>query len=542
MKKTQILTIAIFLCVLCTGLAGCGDNFWDPTQIGRFRPVPAMNVILDSLGVADETPSMWEQAEDPKPIDIITYETDYVFSPGDFVRISIFELYAEGIPYAENFIITETGKISIPDVGVVEAQGLTESELEEHIKDILAPTILKEPSVTVTMLSSQQRTFSILGQGVPNAGRYGIPRYDYRLTDALAEARVATQFNISYIYVSRPITGKEAIAEPIEAEPVETEELIDYEQEMLEIIAPHARRQLPGTDSMNTRLVITSAEMITNKELAKAASPEGFERLDNAVKRQNITENLPETQIKLSGRETTDDPIADYKTGRVEWIFHDGRWVPVQIRGTEPTEPTVKPLPEKLPIEEYAEPLKEKVPEDFDWEQMAGGAPQTRVIKIPTDKLSGGDPRYNIVIRPGDSIQVPLDIIGEFLMMGNVNRTGFIEITGRPITLKMAIAAAGGLGPLAWPKRCEVVRRIGKNKEEIVMVDLDKIARGEQPDFFIKPNDLINVGTHPTARWRAVLRNAFRATYGFGFVYDRNFADRDYGTSRPIPGFLSNLF
>jgi hypothetical protein len=103
------------------------------------------------------------------------------------------------------------------------------------------------------------------------------------------------------------------------------------------------------------------------------------------------------------------------------------------------------------------------------------------------------------------------------------------------MTLKMAVAAAGGLGPLAWPKRCEVTRRIGKNKEETVLVDLDKIAQGEEPDFFIKPNDLINVGTHATARWRAVLRNSFRATYGFGFIYDRNFADRDYGTSRPIP-------
>jgi len=106
------------------------------------------------------------------------------------------------------------------------------------------------------------------------------------------------------------------------------------------------------------------------------------------------------------------------------------------------------------------------------------------------------------------------------------------------MTLKQAIAAAGGLGPLAWPKRVEVVRRIGKDKEETVMVDLEKIARGEQPDFFIKPNDWINVGTHPTARWLAVLRNSFRATYGFGFIYDRNFADRDFGTSRPIPNWF----
>jgi protein involved in polysaccharide export with SLBB domain len=142
------------------------------------------------------------------------------------------------------------------------------------------------------------------------------------------------------------------------------------------------------------------------------------------------------------------------------------------------------------------------------------------------------------VIRAGDTIYVPVDIIGEFSITGNVNLGGFFNMTGRPMTLKMAIAAAGGLGPLAWPKRCEVIRRIGENKEEIVMVDLDKIASGEQPDFFIKPNDLIRVGTHPTARWRAVLRNAFRATWGFGFIYDRNFADRDFGTSRPIPDWF----
>ena len=170
---------------------------------------------------------------------------------------------------------------------------------------------------------------------------------------------------------------------------------------------------------------------------------------------------------------------------------------------------------------------------------------RTRLIRIPADKLSIGDPRYNIVIKPGDSIFVPVDVVGEFYVTGNVNRTGAVLLTGRPMTLKQAIAAAGGLGPLAWPKRCEIIRRIGRAEEQIVMVDLDKIASGEQPDFFIKPHDLINVGTHATARWRAVLRNAFRATYGFGFVYDRNFANKDfYGqTFNPVyPWEWDNVF
>jgi len=213
-------------------------------------------------------------------------------------------------------------------------------------------------------------------------------------------------------------------------------------------------------------------------------------------------------------------------TGRTEWIFKNGRWVPIQVGPSQPTPPTVepeRPQPEAPPV---------------TWEDEA----KTRLIKIPADKLLAGDPRYNIVIKPGDSIFVPVDIVGEFYIMGNVNRTGPVPLTGRPMNLKQAIAAAGGLGPLAWPKRCEIVRRIGRINEEIVMVDLDKIYNGEQPDFFIKPHDLINVGTHATSRWRAVLRNAFRATYGFGFVYDRNFADMDFVGTAPVTRQLLDWF
>jgi 5-formyltetrahydrofolate cyclo-ligase len=50
---------------------------------------------------------------------------------------------------------------------------------------------------------------------------------------------------------------------------------------------------------------------------------------------------------------------------------------------------------------------------------------------------------------------------------------------------------------------------------------------GLDPDLFIKPHDQIRVGTHAIAPFLAAIRNSFRMTYGFGFVYDRNFADYD---------------
>ena len=153
---------------------------------------------------------------------------------------------------------------------------------------------------------------------------------------------------------------------------------------------------------------------------------------------------------------------------------------------------------------------------------------------IWTDKKAPGA----IYLDKADNLKVPADVIGEFTVMGNVNRVGYLPLQGRPMTLKQAIAAAGGLNALAYPKKVEVIRRIGENREVTVMVDLDKIAKGLQPDFFIKQHDLINVGTHGSSRFLAVLRNAFRATYGFGFIYDRNLAVEDYGND-PFPGHMS---
>jgi polysaccharide export outer membrane protein len=538
MKKIKTASMVVFLLVLSICAVGCGDKFWDPTQVGRFKPVPAVNIILDSLGVAEETPAAWESGEEPKPADVVAYDTDYVFGPGDTVIITIFELFQEGQQYANRFVVTETGKLSIPDVGVVNAAGLTESQLEEEIKQILTPNILKEPSVSVLLETSQSRKFSVLGNGISRPGRYDIPRYDYRLTDALAIGGGISQFNISYIYVSRPITGEETPAEKTapsaETPKTTTENAVPEnkpipgnkpQDEMLDVIAPMAKRgRGAGSD-----IVITSTEMATADELAEAALPEKLQSADSSS-----ASPTSDTHLSTSNSGAPDEnqaPSNVAKEGRIEWIFQDGRWIPVQIG---------EPKPIQEPVEQPKQPQVAKEPALTGWDQIGAGGSQRRVIKIPADKLLGGDPRYNIVLRSGDNIHVPVDIIGEFCIMGNVNGQGFINITGRPMTLKMAIAAAGGLGQLAWPKNCEVVRRIGKKREEIVMVDLDKIAMGEQPDFFIKPNDLINVGTHPTARWRAVLRNAFRATYGFGMVYDRNFADRDYGTARPFDAF--NIF
>ena len=520
MKKSVFAAAALSLLCVC----GCNNDILDPTQIGRFEPTPVVNVILDTLGVADEPSPVYEGAEDPRPEDLIEKPTDYALGSGDIIRISIFELYNEGVSYVNDYTITETGRVSIPDVGLVWAEGLTESELEQEIADILSPNIIKDPSVTVILQGSQARVFSIVGQGVAQSGRFGFPRTTFRLTDAIAQAGGIGDFNVSYIYVSRDVrqkdmasSGQSDLFDLKTVEP-DTQKL---ENEMLEIITPSVQRR-------NSGILIASAEMVTPQELEALAAPDGI-----------VTPDEPVAQSQTADALLPSMP----QSKRIEWQFIDNKWVPVEVEGDATEVSALKP--EVLKPEQFqpSQPQNEDVPGDFGLNDMSTTETVTRVIIIPADRLLAGDPRYNIVIRPGDRITVPRDVVGEFWIGGNVNSPNAYPLTGRPINLKQAIITAGGLNQIAWPKKVEVVRRLGKNKaglmqEEIVLVDLQKIAKGLQPDFFIKPNDQINVGTNGSSRWLAQLRNAFRATYGFGFIYDRNFAVEDIGNSA-FPGHLS---
>ena len=518
MKRKSVLygSLALLIAVC----VGCAKDPLDPTQIGGFRPVPVRNVILDSLWVGDEPDPTWAGAEDPRPEDLVSYEQDYVFGEGDIVRISIYELLQESLAYINDYQVTETGKISIPEVGLVQAAGLTEKGLEDEIKDILSPSVLKDPSVSVILRNSDKLVYSIQGAGVGRPGQYAIPRFDFRLSRAVAVAGGVAQFNASNIYVTRRVSGESDLFEQISASqrstaidgididaediivpPSDDKDMTTPEDDMFEIISPSANANI------NNGIVIATAELATEQELEALAAPEGM---------GTSTGTKPSAVKSDAGTSGT---------GRIEWVFEDGKWIPVSVDGEDVS--LSKPLREDVEI--TSEPAKERERASYGWDEIGSGGTQTRVIKIPRSKLFGGDPRYDIIIRPSDTITVPVDVIGEFFVMGNLNNQGAITLTGRPITLKQAISLAGGLGPLAWPKRVEVIRRVGQNHELTVMVDLDKIARGEQPDFFIKPYDLINVGSHGSARYLAALRNAFFASYGFDLRYSRNFADRDFG-------------
>ena len=377
--KIELSGLALmFFCLFCIG---CSEKVLDPSQIGRFRPVPVINVILDSLGVEDEQSPTYAGAEDPRPEDIIVYEQDYVFGVGDAIRISIYQLLRSGLNYINDFIVTESGRISIPDVGQIRAAGLTEIKLEEEIKDILSPNILIDPIVTVTLMNSQSRIVSVSGNGINRSLRTQIPRTNFRLLDLIAASGGVNEFNVSNIYVIRDISGDRTTATPSESietsgseeqteissgvrdvellpvspSPEEKDDRIQSPQdEIFEIIAPYAA----GT-TQNSEIIMSSSEMITHKELEALATPLDLGNEKSPGLGYSISEQ------SMAGLGSFSEQPSD--SGRIEWVFEDGKWIPLRVEIEKDTRDEKLDRKEEQLVGKKVPPEEETKP-GYGWE------------------------------------------------------------------------------------------------------------------------------------------------------------------------------
>lgn len=195
-------------------------------------------------------------------------------------------------------------------------------------------------------------------------------------------------------------------------------------------------------------------------------------------------------------------------------VIVDGKEVPVN-------QPTAATQPGAVETQPPA-----PSPAEFTFNSLS--EPSDReIIRVPYDKLKKGELKYNVVIKPGDLIFAPGPRTGVYYMGGQVASPGAYSLSGTQITLSQAIVSARGFSETAVPWRTEIVRRLPGDKNVFVMVNLSKIFAGEEPDIYLKPDDRINVGTTWWAPFLASVRNGFRFTYGFGFLYDKNFNEDD---------------
>ena len=164
---------------------------------------------------------------------------------------------------------------------------------------------------------------------------------------------------------------------------------------------------------------------------------------------------------------------------------------------------------------------------------------KTIVIEIDYNRLVRGQSNLNIVIRPGDAIYCDSGEVGVVYIDGEISRPGVYNLpTNGRLTLSRLVAAAGGVSELAIPERCDLIRRIGSDKEACVRISLAAIRNRGEPDIFLKPDDHLIVGTNFWALPLARFRRDLSFPNSVGFQLDRNFGNDVFGA--PPSGITTN--
>ncbi len=520
--------VLVFLgAILATLAGGCYSitNGWlDPTAVGRFNRTTSLE-IRDSLSLEDTPGGLPGESSPIREDQEIVYE-DYPISGGDALVVEIQELRDRGIPFQAQVSVANSGFVNLPTVGRVRAAGLTVGQFEEELQKALREKeILVAPEVTVNPQFLQKGTYSIFGIGVSasdnsplRAGTFPVRRPDLRLLEAINQVGGLNEF-VSDVYIFRLGISVAKVPEdpPFESSSEEPEE----------------------KDGVNARnLPAAQASEVLEKAADAGGRPRSKpEPLPNDPKRELFdvveagakeepSQSAPPTPRELSEPE----PVDPFLWVNDEWVPNPAR------RSAQESSAATAGIEAQAPT-----PMT-------NWSRIAGESP-FRIIRISADALRQGDPESNIFVRAGDVLRIVSGEIGVYYVMGQVNRPGPYRFEAEPVTLKSAIAVAGGLAGLAWPTRCTVYRRIGP-REQMIQVNLDRIFAGQDPDFLVKRGDIVNVGTHPLAPFLQRIRAWTLPTpvnnVGYSFTYSRNFADLDsYGVRQNpanIPDRFPNFF
>jgi polysaccharide biosynthesis/export protein len=141
---------------------------------------------------------------------------------------------------------------------------------------------------------------------------------------------------------------------------------------------------------------------------------------------------------------------------------------------------------------------------------QGGGATVESSLK---NLLESGDPRYNVIVYPGDVVKVTR--AGVVYVEGGVKKPGgFMLKTNENISVLQAVALAEGLTRTAAGGRARIMRTdetTGTRTE--IPIDLDKILAGGITDPLLRPRDIVFV---PNSTGKSVFYGSTQAAVSIG--------------------------
>jgi polysaccharide export outer membrane protein len=512
-NRARVLVGVCGLAASALALTGCNArSFLDPSKTVRSEPTATIMPILDRIAAIEDDSGQVVEYSDPLAEDLIPEPQSYRISPGDVLRVVIFDFISPGRPEEYEVPVDARGMVEIPQLGRVNVAGRTTEEATQvFVQTIRDKGLVDEPLVQVLAVAQRGQTFTIIG-AVQNPGLFPIPKADYRILEALSAGGNFDE-STKEVYIIRqvPLSDEVMGGIPTRAQPVpdagsqsqpapSAEDLIN----LIEGIAPPetAPNQQPEQPQ----------DMLRDEKTAPPGAPGAMRETPRAAprtapsrRRQDSApdENTPPQRPAVDLIETDTGPTPGAPAGDgSSWLFLNGKWVKVKSQDTGDTN-----APSSTRIDELI---------------------TQRVIRIPLKPLLEGKQSINVVIRPGDVIRLPSQGSGFVYMGGEVARPGPYQVAA-DFTLLRAIDSAGGLSEIGIPERLELTRLLPGNRQAVINLDLQAISQFTQPDVYLKAGDRVRVGTNFWALPLAVTRNGFRASYGFGFILDRNLSSDVFG-------------
>lgn len=514
-------------------LGGCNvDSYMDPSVTGRWEDTPTKTPIIDRFAAYEGPANEGIETSKVRAEDLIPEVEAYRVGPGDALELTVEDFFRDGVPLRiDNLEVDPRGFVDLPQVGGVFVYGQTTDQMVASVRKALAQAgVLNNAVVNVIVRSRRKLTYGILG-AVDSPGFYSITKPDFRLMDALSQAgRFDQQLEkvivIRRIPLSDRVTGRPTGAAGVSDVPtMQPNGSGGTKPSTNDQNAPSGGKKPAAVDIID-ELSKPGTNTPAPSMFSGARQPEMTASGPSGGERKPVID-LVDPAGKPSTMETGGGATSNGAGGASasQWVFVNGQWVQQAGGATGGSAgPTAAGAgPGLTPIGGTANAE----------ENPASELMTQRVIEIPLAPLLAGSAQYNIVIRPGDTIRIPTRGDGVFYVAGQVARPGPYNLpTNGKMTIMRAIDSAGGFGSAAIPERVDLTRMVGPDRQVTIKVNYRAISEGTHPDIAIKPDDRINVGSNFFAFPLAVVRNGLRASYGFGFILDRNFGFDVFGPQR----------
>lgn len=540
--------------------AGCMETdgwLWNPSVVGRWENTPTIVPVLEKIDVIENDTGDFVEITQVTRDDLMPMPNEVRLKPGDAIKIVILDFPEAGRAGEFTRVVDALGYIDIPMLPRIRAAGLPGPRVQAAVeKALVEGRLLDRPVVQIELGSQEESTFRAFGL-VQNPGQFRIPGPDYRLLQAITDAGGVNPV-VKKIYVIRQVSlaaELEGTGSPGSGMP---EPRTPYAAPSAPVSQPTAPLQPPppGASGEDLLKVIDDLTGESKPQAEPTPTPEPAPQhgafrsheqesllgalssdtpLSNPrpVQRRSAIAPRPAMTASLSARQDSAQPVIDIPEPESsaavtaqpaapmggatvsggEWVFLNGEWVRVFRKARASAG-----LPEgRDPLAGRSSGIEDILTQ--------------RVIEVPVGPLLQGAAQYNLVVRPGDVINVPGPEQGFIYAEGpGINRVGVYSLPqAGQLTIQRLVAAAGGLSETAIPERVDITRRVGDKRQATVRLNLRAIYEGTQPDIVLKSDDLVNFGTNFWAFPMAIVRNGFRMTYGFGFLLDRNFGSDVFG-------------